>query len=114
MVLADRIEQQLVANAREFFASPRNFRYDARRRTMPPRRDLELDALVEILEGQRLVHSHSYRQDEILMLIRLAEDYGFTIGTFQHVLEGYKVAEAIGDDAGRGPVSRMPGEQDGR
>ncbi|MHC4107340.1 MAG: amidohydrolase, partial [Planctomycetota bacterium] len=68
---------------------------DARRRTMPPRRDLELDALVEILEGQRLVHSHSYRQDEILMLIRLAEEYGFTIGTFQHVLEGYKVAEAI-------------------
>ena len=67
----------------------------ARRRTMPPRRDLELDALVEILEGQRLVHSHSYRQDEILMLIRLAEEYGFTIGTFQHVLEGYQVADAI-------------------
>ncbi len=63
--------------------------------TMPPRRDLELDTLVEILNGQRLVHCHSYRQDEILMLIRQADYFGFTIGTFQHVLEGYKVAEAI-------------------
>ncbi|MGH2567765.1 MAG: amidohydrolase family protein, partial [Bacteroidota bacterium] len=61
----------------------------------PLRRDLELDALVEILNGRRLVHSHCYRQDEILMLIRVAEDFGFRIATFQHVLEGYKVADAI-------------------
>lgn len=63
---------------------------------IPPRRDLELEALLEILRGERLIHCHSYRQDEILMLVRIAEDYGFTIGAFQHVLEGYKVAEAIG------------------
>ena len=62
---------------------------------IPPRRDLELDTLLEILKGERMVHSHSYRQDEILMLIRIADDFGFTIGTFQHVLEGYKVADAI-------------------
>lgn len=62
---------------------------------IPPRRDLELDAIVEILKGTRLVHSHSYRQDEILMLIRVADDFGFRIATFQHVLEGYKIAEAI-------------------
>jgi imidazolonepropionase-like amidohydrolase len=62
---------------------------------IPPRKDLELDALVEILNGQRLVHCHSYRQDEILMMIRIAEDFGFRIATFQHVLEGYKVADAI-------------------
>ncbi len=60
-----------------------------------PRRDLELEAIAEILAGERLVHCHSYRQDEILMLCRIAEDYGFKIGTFQHILEGYKVAEAI-------------------
>ncbi|MCZ6785678.1 MAG: amidohydrolase family protein [Planctomycetota bacterium] len=64
-----------------------------------PRRDLELDALAEILAGTRLIHCHSYRQDEILMLCRLAEDFGFKIGTFQHVLEGYKVADAIRDRA---------------
>ena len=51
--------------------------------------------MVEIMKGDRLVHSHSYRQDEILMLTRIAEDFGFTIGTFQHVLEGYKVAERL-------------------
>lgn len=62
---------------------------------IPPRRDLELEALLEILHGKRVVHSHSYRQDEILMLVRIAEDFGFTIGAFQHVLEGYKVAEAL-------------------
>lgn len=62
---------------------------------IPPRRDLELEALLEILRGERLIHCHSYRQDEILMLVRVAEDFGFTIGTFQHVLEGYKVAEAL-------------------
>ena len=60
-----------------------------------PRRDLQLEPLVEILEGRRLVHSHCYRADEILMLIRLAEEMGFKIATFQHVLEGYKVANEI-------------------
>jgi len=62
---------------------------------IPPRRDLELDALVEILHGKRLIHAHSYRQDEILMLIRVAEEFGIRIATFQHVLEGYKVADAM-------------------
>ncbi len=61
----------------------------------PPRRDLQLEPLVEILEGKRLVHAHCYRADEILMLIRLAEEMGFKIATFQHVLEGYKVAKEI-------------------
>jgi imidazolonepropionase-like amidohydrolase len=62
---------------------------------IPPRRDLELEALVEILEGRRLVHSHCYRADEILQLLRLAEEFGFRIATLQHVLEGYKVADEI-------------------
>ncbi len=59
------------------------------------RRDLELEALAEVLEGRRLVHCHSYRQDEILMLCRVARDFGFRIGTFQHNLEGYKVADEV-------------------
>src|SRR5687767_10058521 len=62
---------------------------------VPPRRDLQLEPLVEILDGKRLVHAHSYRADEILMMIRLAEEMGFKIATFQHVLEGYKVAKEI-------------------
>ncbi len=62
---------------------------------LPPKRDLQLEPLVEVLEGKRLVHAHCYRADEILMLIRLAEEMGFKIATFQHVLEGYKVAQEI-------------------
>ncbi len=60
-----------------------------------PRRDLQLEPLVEILDGKRLVHSHTYRADETLMLIRLAEEMGFKIATFQHILEGYKVADEM-------------------
>jgi imidazolonepropionase-like amidohydrolase len=62
---------------------------------LPPRMDLELEALAEVLASRRRVHCHSYRQDEIFMLCGLADEYGFKIGTFQHVLEGYKVADAI-------------------
>jgi hypothetical protein len=63
------------------------------------RRDLELEALAEILEGKRLIHCHSYRQDEILMLCRVAKDFGFKLGTFQHNLEGYKVANDVRDQS---------------
>src|SRR5579859_4018476 len=62
---------------------------------LPPRRDLRLDPLVEVLEGKRYVHSHCYREDEILMLLRVAKEFGFKVRTFQHVLEGYKVADEI-------------------
>jgi imidazolonepropionase-like amidohydrolase len=64
-------------------------------KAIPPRRDLKLDPLVEVLEGKRLVHAHCYRADEILMLLKIADDYGFKIRTLQHVLEGYKVADEI-------------------
>jgi imidazolonepropionase-like amidohydrolase len=63
--------------------------------TIMPRRDLRLEALVDILHGDLKVHSHSYRADEILMLIRVADEYGFKVHTFQHVLEGYKVADEM-------------------
>src|SRR6201984_1414150 len=62
---------------------------------IPPRRDLKLEPLVEILEGKRFVHAHCYREDEILMLLRVAKEFGFKVRTFQHVLEGYKVADEI-------------------
>lgn len=73
--------------------------YERRRQAgedvLAPRRDLQLEPLVEILEGKRLVHAHGYRADEMLMLIRLAEEMGFRIATFQHVLEGYKIAREM-------------------
>jgi imidazolonepropionase-like amidohydrolase len=62
---------------------------------IPPRKDLRLEPLVEVLEGKRYVHAHCYRSDEILMLLRVADEMGFKIRTLQHVLEGYKVAKEI-------------------
>ena len=51
----------------------------------------------DILQGRRRVHCHSYRQDEIFMLCQMAKEFGFRIGTFQHVLEGYKVAAEMAE-----------------
>ncbi len=64
-------------------------------RPLAPRRDLRLETLRDVLDGKVYVHAHCYRADEILMLIRLAEEFGFRIRTFQHVLEGYKVASEM-------------------
>jgi N-acetylglucosamine-6-phosphate deacetylase len=85
---------------RDAFLAARQYRSDWTRweqehRGLPPRRDLELEAIAEIQAGERWIHCHSYRQDEILALIRTLDEFGITIGTFQHILEGYKVADAM-------------------
>ncbi len=64
---------------------------------LPVRRDLELDALSEMLDGSRLVHTHSYRQDEILATLRTFEEFGITMASLQHILEGYKVAKEMAE-----------------
>ncbi len=61
----------------------------------PYRKDLELEALLEILEGERFITCHSYRQSEINMLMKVAEQFGFRVNTFTHILEGYKVADKM-------------------
>lgn len=60
-----------------------------------PRRDLRLEALADIIDGNILVHSHCYRSDEIVMLLRVADRFGFHVKSLQHVLEGYKIAAEI-------------------
>lgn len=60
-----------------------------------PRKNLELEALLEVIKGERLVSCHSYSQQEINMLMKVAEKYGFTINIFTHVLEGYKIADKL-------------------
>lgn len=88
------VEQLLVDsfNAAQAYAKDRDAAAAAKR---PFRRDLRLEALAQILAGERLVHIHSYRADEILMFVRLAQRYGIQGVTFQHVLEGYKVAPEL-------------------
>jgi len=89
---------------REAFVQAREYRqkwdaYEAAvkrgEKPLAPRRDIKLEPLSDILRGKLLVHSHCYRADEIFMLIRLADEFGFKVQTFQHVLEGYKVAKEI-------------------
>ena len=65
------------------------------RNLVAPRRNLELEPLVEVLEGRRYVHAHSYRADEILMMLEVADEFGFTVRTLQHALDAYKVAPEI-------------------
>jgi imidazolonepropionase-like amidohydrolase len=74
-------------------------KYDEEKKKNPkataPRRDLELDALVEILNKKRFITCHSYVQSEITDMIRVADRFGFTLNTFTHILEGYKVADKM-------------------
>ena len=60
-----------------------------------PRRDIELDALAEILAKKRFITCHSYVQSEINMLMKVADSLGFKVNTFTHILEGYKVADKM-------------------
>ncbi len=62
---------------------------------LQPRRDLELDALVEIMDKKRFITCHSYVQSEINMLMQVADSFGFKVNTFTHILEGYKVADKM-------------------
>jgi imidazolonepropionase-like amidohydrolase len=62
---------------------------------IPPRRDLRMEAILDILNQKLLVSSHGYRGDEFLALIRLAEEFGFRVQTLQHGLEAYKIADEL-------------------
>jgi imidazolonepropionase-like amidohydrolase len=89
---------------RERFLAARDYRrrqkdYEAAGKrgesAIPPRPDLQLEAIAEILEGKRIIHAHSYVKQEVLDLLRLCEEFGVKVGTLQHILEGYKVADEI-------------------
>ncbi len=66
-----------------------------KRKSESPREDLELNALVEILKSERFVTCHSYVQSEINMLMHVADSMRFSINTFTHILEGFKIADKL-------------------
>lgn len=68
----------------------------------PYRKDIEMETLVEILNGERHITAHSYVQSEINMLMEVAERYGFNINTFTHILEGYKLADKMAEHGAGG------------
>ncbi len=67
----------------------------AKKTATKPRRDLQLEALAEIINSERFITCHSYVQSEINMLMKVAEAFDFNINTFTHILEGYKVADKM-------------------
>jgi len=67
----------------------------AKKKKPAPRRDLVHETMLEVLNGERFVTSHSYVQSEINMLMKVAEFYDFRINTFTHILEGYKIADKM-------------------
>ncbi|MGZ5474672.1 MAG: amidohydrolase family protein [Thermoanaerobaculia bacterium] len=81
---------------REQFVKAQEYR-EKMRRTDPskrPDRDLAMEALVEVLDGKRVVHHHTHRHDDILTVLRLAKEFGFRV-VLQHVSEGWRVAGEI-------------------
>ncbi len=78
----------------DYFTRAREYG-ELKRSGKPYRVDLELEALLEIMEGKRYITCHSYRQSEINMLMKVAERFGFRVNTFTHILEGYKVADKM-------------------
>ena len=62
---------------------------------MPPRRNLTLEPLAQVLRGERLPFVHAYRADEMLMMMRVADDFGFKVNSFEHALEAYKIANEL-------------------
>ncbi|MDA8857783.1 amidohydrolase family protein [Flavobacteriales bacterium] len=79
-----------------------NLSQKEKRNTTPPREDIELNTLAEILNSERFVTCHSYIQSEINMLMHIADSMGFTVNTFTHILEGYKVADKMQEHAAGG------------
>jgi imidazolonepropionase-like amidohydrolase len=76
---------------KKYFSAPRW----TRKKIEQPRRDLELEAILQILKKERFITCHSYVQSEINMLMTVADSMGFTVNTFTHILEGYKVADKM-------------------
>jgi hypothetical protein len=79
----------------DYFTRAREYGQKIKSATPAPRRDLQLEAILEILESKRFITCHSYQQGEINMLMHLANRHGFTVNTFTHILEGYKVADKM-------------------
>ncbi|HSG98003.1 MAG TPA: amidohydrolase [Woeseiaceae bacterium] len=66
--------------------------------TEPPTRDLRLETLVGVLEGEIIVHNHCYRGDEMSIMLEIAKEFGYKIGTFHHAVEAYKIGDLLAEN----------------
>ena len=87
---------------RDHFMAARDYerewqRWEETGEGLPPRRDLRMEAILDILGQELLISSHGYRADEFLALVRLAEEFGFRVQTLQHGVEAYKIAPELAE-----------------
>ena len=71
---------------------------EAKEIVSPPTRDLEMDTLAGVLNGEILVQNHCYRAEEMAMMIDIAEEFGYKITAFHHAVEAYKIADLLADN----------------
>ncbi|HVG25118.1 MAG TPA: amidohydrolase family protein [Thermoanaerobaculia bacterium] len=93
----EEVIRKSFTDARDYMAEWDEYEAKLKRKetAIPPRRDLLMETMADILRGKIDVHAHSYRSDEIVMLLNLADELGFKVRELQHVLEGYKVSREI-------------------
>ncbi|HXB41010.1 MAG TPA: amidohydrolase family protein [Bacteroidia bacterium] len=91
----EQVYYDYFTRAKEYEAKWKVFSESKEKNNLAPRRDLELDALVEILNKKRFITCHSYVKSEIDMLMHVGDSMGFKVNTFTHILEGYKVADKM-------------------
>lgn len=102
----EQVYMDYFTRAKEYSLAWKKYNSDGKKAgSMAPRRDLELDALSEILDSKRFITCHSYEQGEINMLMHVADTFGFKVNTFTHILEGYKVADKMKAHGVRGASS---------
>jgi imidazolonepropionase-like amidohydrolase len=101
----EQVYMDAFTRAQEYGAAWKGYEQLGRREKQsatPPRRDLQLDALLEIINSERFITCHSYVQSEINMLMKVAEQFDFRVNTFTHILEGYKVADKMAEHGAGG------------
>ncbi|HEY0372870.1 MAG TPA: amidohydrolase [Thermoanaerobaculia bacterium] len=93
----EEVIRKSFVDARDYMAAWDEYDAKVKRKetAIPPRKDLLMETMADILRGKIDVHAHSYRADEIVMLLNVADEFGFKIRELQHVLEGYKVSREI-------------------
>lgn len=91
----EQIFRQGFAKAKDYMAKWKTYNANPSAASIPPKYDLKMETMSDILNGEIIVHCHSYRADEILMLLNVLEDYGVKKICFQHVNEGFKVAPEL-------------------
>ncbi|RLV58718.1 amidohydrolase [Parashewanella curva] len=94
----DALFRETMDSALEYEQAKKDYddlRRSSKRKIVAPRKDYRLEAVNQVINGERDVHIHSYVASEILMFLKVADAYGFTVKAFTHILEGYKVADEM-------------------